>query len=71
MKELTRNQALVLKQIEWFISEHSYSPTHSELQKAMGFKSVNSIVEYLEAIERKGHIKRTPKISRSIVVLQA
>ena len=71
MRELTRNQAIVLDNIKEFIVDHGYSPTCSELQKIMGFASGNSITGYLIAIESKGHIKRTPKIARSIVVLQA
>ena len=70
MKELTVKQERVFLGIKEFIDEHSYSPTNSEIQKRMGFLSVNSVTGYLDAIEKKGYIKRTPKIARSIVVLQ-
>lgn len=71
MKELTIKQKVVFEAIKEFINEVGFPPTCQELKTALGYSSANSITEYLAAIEKKGYIKRTPKISRSIVVLQA
>lgn len=69
MKSLTEKQRNVLEAIKLFILDNGFPPTHQELKSVMGYKSANAIVDYLIAIEKKGYIKRTPKISRSIVVL--
>lgn len=71
MKELTIKQKAVLNAIKEFIDENSFPPTCQELKCILGYSSANSITEYLNSIERKGYIKRTRAISRSIVVLQA
>ena len=71
LKPLTTKQALILKYIVSYIDEWSYAPTSKDIQKAFGFQSANGAYEHLNWIEKKGYIKRTPGIARSIVVLQA
>jgi repressor LexA len=70
MKALTEKQAIVFKEIKGFIKLNGYSPTCKELADLIGYPAVNSIYEHLAFIEKKGYIKRTPKIARSIVVLE-
>jgi len=60
LKPLTKTQNLIFEFIKWFIDENSFA-----------FKSVNAAFEHLKWIEKKGYIKRTPNVARSIVVLQA
>lgn len=69
MKDLTKKQKKVLDTIKSFISEEGFPPTCQELRTILGFASANSITGYLDAIEKKGFIKRKPRLSRSIVVL--
>ena len=71
MKELTAKQKAVLSAIKEFIDKNSFPPTCQELKNMLGYSSANSITGYLNLIEKKGYIKRTPTIARSIVVLQA
>lgn len=71
MKELTVKQEVVLNAIKDFIDKNSFPPTCKELKNMLGYSSANSITGYLDLIEKKGYIKRTPSIARSIVVLQA
>ena len=70
MKELTLKQQIVLDYIKRHIRDLEFPPTCQEIKNALGYSSANSITGYLKALEDKGHIRRTPKISRSIVVLQ-
>lgn len=71
MKELTIKQKLVFEAIKEFIDKNSFPPTCNELKNMLGYSSPNSITGHLDFIEKKGYIKRTPAIARSIVVLQA
>jgi repressor LexA len=70
MIELTEKQRCALEAIKSFISVNSFPPTSSELTLILGYSSNNSVVGLLSAIERKGYIKRTSRIARSIVVLE-
>ena len=70
MIELTTKQRCALEAIKIFISLNGFPPTSNELTAILDYSSNNSVVGLLSVIERKGYIKRTPKISRSIVVLE-
>lgn len=69
MKKLTDKQAAILNYIKEYISSYGYPPIAKDIQSNFGYASQNSALEHLQAIEKKGYIKRTPKIARSIVVL--
>ena len=69
MKKLTEKQNKVYEALKKFINDNGYPPTTAELKSSLGYSSENSIVEHLSLIEKKGYIKRTPNIARSIVVL--
>lgn len=71
MKKLTDKQTAILDYIKGFIADNGYSPIAKEIQSRFGYASQNAAIEHINAIEKKGYIKRTPKIARSIVVLQA
>jgi repressor LexA len=45
-----------------------YSPTVREIAKAMSIKSPNGVVVHLEALEKKGWIRRRPNSTRGIEV---
>ncbi len=70
MKELTVKQRMVFNAIKEFIDKNSFPPTCNELKNMLGYSSPNSITDHLGFIEKKGYIRRTTKIARSIVVLQ-
>lgn len=68
--KLTDKQKKVLEAVDAFIKENNYPPTHTELKNILGYSSASAIVDFLIALEKKGYIKRTPNIARSIVVLE-
>ena len=45
-----------------------YSPTVREIARAMSIKSPNGVVVHLEALEKKGWIRRRPNATRGIEV---
>lgn len=69
MKALTVAQGKVLDWIKTFIGNNGFAPTRSEIAEAMGFASTNAAEEHLQALARKGAIRITPRVARSIVVV--
>lgn len=67
---LTARQATVLEAIKASIREHGYPPTIRELRDVLGIKSTHGIACHLEALERKGTIRRDPSVSRGLVLVQ-
>jgi repressor LexA len=45
------------------------SPTCRQIAEAFGFKSPHAVTVHLNALERKGKIRRTPGRSRNIEVI--
>ena len=64
---LTAKQQAILD----YVREHTQaaSPTSREIAAAFGFKSPHAVTVHLDALERKGRIRRTPGRSRNIEVL--
>lgn len=66
---LTPKQRKVLSFIRCGISE-GRAPTIREIAKEMEFSSTGTVRDYLGALEHKGYLKRTGKLSRSIQLLK-
>ena len=45
------------------------SPTCRQIAKAFGFRSPHAVTVHLDALEKKGRIRRTPGRSRNIEVI--
>lgn len=58
----------ILSYMERFSSEHGYPPTIREIGREFGIRSTNGVRYYLNLLERAGHINRSRKVSRAIVV---
>ncbi len=65
LKELTKIQQNIL---EYLIEQRSNgtTPTLAEIAKYFSYKNRSTVQQHLQAIEKKGFIKRNPKISRGI-----
>lgn len=67
MKEaLTGKQERVLNNIKLYVSAKGEPPTLDELRKNLGLKSLRTVTQYLEALERKGYIMRRKNARRNI-----
>lgn len=66
---ITKRQGEVLDFIMKFKLEKGYCPSTREIQEHFGFASQTAAVNHLRALERKGIIKTTSGIARSIVIL--
>jgi len=65
---LTPKQAAVLAWIQ--ANSGYYSPTVREIARQFGIASPNGVACHLDALERKGFIRRTPGIARGIEVVR-
>ena len=68
MEKLTDRQQQVLDYISLYIDEHGYPPTLREISLEIGTSGTVSALHHLEALERKGHIRRESGSSRGIVL---
>lgn len=71
MKKLTIKQKMVFEYINWFVSEHGFSPTIREIQKGLKLKYPNSVFEVLMCLEKYGYISTTYGKARTIKVLRS
>ena len=61
---LTPRQRLVLETITAEIAAHGYPPTMREIGDAVGLTSSSSVSHQLQALERKGFLRRDPTTPR-------
>ena len=67
--ELTDIQKRVLQYIENFVVEHGYPPTVREVACAFGYKSPLSAKQHIDALVKKGYLRKRPFQSRGIEVV--
>ena len=67
-KQLTKRQHTVIEAIRGWIRERGYPPTIRELGKLLGIRSLRGVTSHLDAIAKKGFLKREPR-ARSISLL--
>ena len=66
----TPKQATVLTYIREAISTTGFAPTFREICKVLGVRNPNTATCHLDALERKGFIRRARNKSRAIQVVQ-
>ena len=63
---LTKKQKKVFKLISEYFERHRESPTIPELREMLGVKSLRTVTQYLEILERKGFLYRKKNERRGI-----
>lgn len=66
---LYRKQRQILEFIRSYIAEHEHSPTLQEIANAQGLSSLATVHEHLQALNKKGVIKRTDGSARGIELI--
>ena len=66
MTKLTQKQQTVLDYLHHYLGEHRRAPFLREIQEACRIVSYKSVIDRLNALERKGFIKRVPNKHRAI-----
>ena len=65
---LTERQRKILAMIRETVADHGYPPSIREIGEAVGLTSPSSVHSQLEALQRKGFIRRDPTKPRTIAV---
>ncbi|MBU0517401.1 transcriptional repressor LexA [bacterium] len=68
-KPLTDRQREVLDFIGSHVADRGYPPSIREIGKEFDIKSTNGVRGILQALERKGEIRRSPQLSRGIELI--
>ena len=69
-KLLTNRQRQILEYISEMINKKGFPPTIREIGEKFKFKSTNATRSVLNALSKKGYIKRRPLVSRGIELLR-
>jgi SOS-response transcriptional repressor LexA len=69
MPELPTRQLEAVEVIRKFTLEYGYPPCVREMAQIMRV-TPTAVRQYLESLERKGAIRRTPGTSRSVVLVE-
>jgi repressor LexA len=65
-KKLTATQHKILDYLIERRAHHAYPPTLADIARKFGYKNRATVQQHLQAIEKKGFIKKNPKLSRGI-----
>lgn len=68
MEKLTARQQMVLDFITAHLEEHGYPPTLREIGGHLGVSGTLGVMKHLDALERKGFIRKTAGSSRGITI---
>jgi repressor LexA len=68
MDELTSRQRQVLEFITHFIENNGYPPSHREIAASLEISGTRGVLGHLEALERKGYLKKDAGNSRGIAL---
>jgi repressor LexA len=68
VEQLTSRQRRILEVIRDAVSDRGYPPSIREIGEAVGLTSTSSVHSQLEALQRKGFIRRDPTKPRAIEV---
>ncbi len=66
---LTPKQSLTLYNIKKYLDDNGVPPTLEELKDLIGVKYKKSVVQFLDTLEEKGYIARSPHTHRGIRLL--
>jgi repressor LexA len=71
MEGLTARQKQVLQGIHNIYTEKGYPPTVREIGEQLGLSSSCTVQRHLDALERKGYIRRNHTKARSVEIVQS
>ena len=67
-ENLTERQAKILEFIASHAATRGYPPTRREIGAHFGIRSTRGVGRHIEALEKKGHLTRTPRGARAIAI---
>ena len=66
---LTRRQRQILEMIDQHVRDHGYPPSVREIGAVLGLTSPSTVHTHLNALQRRGYLRRDPSKPRAIEVL--
>jgi len=66
MEQLTKRQQEVLEIVTRYINEYGYAPSLREIGKKLAVTGTLGVMKHLEALEKKGYLRRQEGSSRGI-----
>jgi len=66
---LTVRQRIILDMIRTAVESRGYPPSMREIGEAVGLTSPSSVAHQLAALEKKGYIRRDPRLPRAMEVV--
>ncbi|MFC1553017.1 transcriptional repressor LexA [candidate division KSB1 bacterium] len=63
---LTKRQKEILEFIQWKLTDQGYPPSFREVAAHFGIRSTNGVKVHYDALEKKGYIRRNPRLARGI-----
>ena len=70
MEELTPRQQQVLDIVTSFIGEYGYPPSLRQIAGELGISGTLGVMKHLEALEKKGYLRRAEGRSRGIALIR-
>lgn len=70
VQKLTDRQAQILAYLYQHLQENAYIPSYREIAEEFGINSTKAVSDHLQALERRGYIKREKRKSRAIQILE-
>ena len=70
MINLTEQQFKIFDVIKGHVNDYGYPPTRAEIEKIMGFKSVNAAESHIKALVKKGVLLKVPDSSRGLKLVE-
>lgn len=64
--KLSQKQAEVLQVIENQIAKTGYAPSYREIARLCGYDAVGTVQDHVQALIKKGYLKKDPKIARGL-----
>ncbi|MDD4111318.1 MAG: hypothetical protein PHS54_07285, partial [Clostridia bacterium] len=65
---LTKRQKEVLDFITEYIDKNGFGPTLNEINQKLGMGSASAAYQHVDALERKGYLKKLPNKTRAIAL---
>ncbi len=67
---LTSKQQQVLDYIKGFFDEEGMAPTYQEIQEHFGFKSLGSVVDYVNYLKKAGYVTTNSNATRNLELIE-
>lgn len=67
-RPLTDKQRAILEYVEGYQEREGFSPSLREIAEAFGFLTPHTAADHLDALSKKGYVRRRPGTARAIVV---